>query len=74
MESQRVRNGLLFVIALCLVLIVLRLYSVDLVREAHAIPAPTGSYLYACVAGEDCRDLDDWKPLRMLEDGNLLVR
>ena len=35
MEGQRTKNALLFVIALCLMLIVLRLYSSgDFVREA----------------------------------------
>jgi hypothetical protein len=73
MEGQRIRNGLLFVIALCLVLIVLRLYSVDLVRPASAAENGTSSYMYACAGGTDCTHPDDWVPVRATNKGVLLV-
>ncbi|HWM95242.1 MAG TPA: hypothetical protein VN493_31095 [Thermoanaerobaculia bacterium] len=74
MKSERVRNGLLFVIAVCLVLIVLRLYSVDLVKEAEAqggTVSPT--YLYACDVGENCTRPQAWSPVRLDEHGRLVV-
>lgn len=50
MERHRMRDALLFVIALCLVLIVVRLYSSsDFVREAHA-QSGGGAYLYGCTS------------------------
>jgi hypothetical protein len=74
MESQKLRNGFLFVIALCLVLIVLRLYSIDLVTTASAAPVATSNYsmVYGCRAGAaDCRDMANWVPVRVTPNGAL---
>jgi hypothetical protein len=72
---ERTKNALLFVIALCLVLIVLRLYSSgDFVKAAQAAPAQQGgiSYLYGCVEGTYCNS-DNWKPVRVNAGGALQI-
>ena len=67
MEGQRTKNALLFVIALCLVLIVLRLYSSgDFVREAQAQTLGTGTHeadLYACQPYTGGAPGCDWVPV-----------
>lgn len=73
MEDQRTRNGLLFIIALCLVLIVLRLYSVELVSPANAqVQQVTEARLYACVVGKQCRENESWIPV-VTKDGALII-
>ena len=73
MENQKVKNGLLFIIALCLVLIALRLFSIDLVQTANAAPPATTSYsyLYGCLPSRDCGNPGNWVPLRATQDGTL---
>lgn len=64
-KGQRVRDSLLFVIALCLVLIVIRLYSGDLISEAHAARVTTPILLYACGTNEGCSEDRHWYPVRI---------
>jgi hypothetical protein len=71
MESQRTRNGLLFVIAVCLVLIVLRLYSIDLTPSASAATAASASssdsatcHIYGCAAVNGTTCSGGWVPLK----------
>ena len=81
MDGQRTRNGLLFIIALCLVLIVLRLYSVNGVREASAAgwapPPDARAYLFACssTSAGDCTKVAtaNWVAVRASADGHLLT-
>jgi len=77
MEAQRTKNSILFIIALCLVLIVVKLYSsVDLVSRAEAqTPAPRIN-LYGCSLLNNSAPggCDTWVPLRVDSyDGRLLV-
>jgi hypothetical protein len=76
---ERTKNALLFVIALCLVLIVLRLYSFgDFVSAAQAAPAPSSGassndvHLYACGVwtGDTC---NRWAPVLRGSTGGLWV-
>ncbi|HEV7672609.1 MAG TPA: hypothetical protein VGS22_29165 [Thermoanaerobaculia bacterium] len=87
MASSRTQNALLFVIAACLVLIVVHLYSGHLVAQAQAAPAgkasaapnaenppdPNGMHLY----GESCesgggKSVCTWTRVRVNKDGVLL--
>lgn len=70
MESQRTKNSLLFVIAVCLVLIVLKLYSGDLVREASAEPK-SAAYMYGCVDRDPTDVCKKWVPLSVSKLGSL---
>ncbi|HEV7672611.1 MAG TPA: hypothetical protein VGS22_29175 [Thermoanaerobaculia bacterium] len=83
MAGSRLHNALLFVIALCLVLIVVHLYSGHMVAQAQAAEpkapvdpsAPRGAglvVLYGC----DRPNLTEpctWKAVRVDERGNLLT-
>jgi hypothetical protein len=77
MEPQRTKDALLFIIALCLVLIVVKLYSsVDLVSRAEAQPSPSRTNLYGCslLNSSAPGGCDTWVPLRVDSyDGRLLV-
>lgn len=74
MEGKRTSNFLLFIIALCLVLIMLKLYSsVDFVREAQAQPAgAVNSLLWGCARtmGNACQP-NGWIVLHTNSDGSL---
>jgi hypothetical protein len=66
------RDTLLFVIALCLVLIVIRLYSAsDFVREAQAQSSKGDVHLFACQhePGETC----NWLPVQSDGRGYILT-
>jgi hypothetical protein len=76
MEGQRTKNALLFVIALCLGLIVLRLYSsVDLVGEAEArANGGPETHLWGCAnLGLFPGTCIDWVPVRTTLDGRVIV-
>ena len=71
MASLRTQNALLFVIALCLVLIVVHLYSdVDLVAKAQA-QGGSETHIYGCVADGvgGCR----WAPVLVNQNGALFL-
>jgi len=79
---ERTKNALLFVIALCLVLIVLRLYSSgDFVKEARAESDPSmptsgpihDVHLWGCreSAGRTCKF---WIPVIVSPTGNVYVK
>jgi hypothetical protein len=73
MEGQRTKNALLFVIALCLVLIVLRLYSSgDFVKAAQAgqgDPRVIYGCWYRTPAAESCVP----SPVRLTSNGAVVV-
>jgi len=74
---ERMKNALLFVIALCLVLVVLRLYSFgDFVKEVRAESAPTAHildvHLYGCSSG--ATDCYAWRPVFISPTGMLYVK
>ena len=73
MANLRTQNALLFFIALCLVLIVVHLYSdVDLVSKAQAQPSDQPRvhlYAYYC-ANNTC----NWTPVMADDDGILLTK
>lgn len=70
MASLRTQNALLFVIALCLVLLVVHLYSGRVVSKAQA-QGGSETHLYGCVADGvgGCR----WAPILVNQDGNILI-
>jgi|GEM_PF-6374734 len=74
---ERTKNALLFVIALCLVLIVLRLYSSgDFVRAAEASAGGPPTNLYGCARpGKDVGSCSDkaWVPVLVKPDGRVWV-
>jgi hypothetical protein len=74
MNGQRTRDGLLFVIAVCLVLIVLRLYSGDLVTPAQAsLENPksfSNMHIYGCLPTNSEKECT-WVPVRADRDGRL---
>ena len=76
MNGPRTQNALLFVIALCLVLIVLKLYGDDLVTSAEAAPASMSNkvLIYGCTAsgGEDCTG--SWRPILVDGAGAIVQR
>jgi hypothetical protein len=71
---ERTKNALLFVIALCLVLIVLRLYSSgEFVSVAEAQGPGQQTNLYGCrgvLAGGECAS---WVPVQVNRDGKLIT-
>jgi hypothetical protein len=73
-ESQRAKTSLLFVIAVSLVLIVLKLYSGDFVSEASAqIPAIPPGGMYGCAQMITEHMCTKWIPVRVDSQGKLLV-
>jgi hypothetical protein len=76
MESQRMKNALLFVIALCLVLIVVRLYSsVDFIKEAQAQSTGGETHLYGCQLFRGAGNLPEcnWTPVRVNGGGDIVT-
>jgi hypothetical protein len=75
MESQRTKNALLLVIAVCLVLIVMRLYSVNLEDAANAQTGGGNGVLVGCTNFLlDSKKCVDWRPLAVDETGVLITR
>lgn len=80
MASLRIQNALLFVIAVCLVLLVVHAYSGHLIAKAYADtisvpPAPKGAdavVLYGCYRANDDA-VCDWKALKVDKFGNLFT-
>ena len=75
---ERTKNALLFVIALCLVLVVLKLYSSgDFVSVAQAtMPGGAPATLYGCAApvpGGTCTNFG-WVVVKVTPDGRLWCR
>ena len=79
MTSLRTQNALLFVIAACLVLLVVHFYSGHLVAKvyaAQAVSAPAGANavaLYGCYRYSDTSACA-WKELRSDGSGHLLTK
>lgn len=79
MVSLRTQNALLFVIALCLVLLVVHFYSGHLVAKAYAAisPAPKDSagavVLYGCYQ-TDPKKPCDWQPVQVDKFGHLITK
>jgi hypothetical protein len=78
MASLRTQNALLFVIALCLVLLVVHFYSGHLVAQAQAAEDPTAPaadgkevHLYGCLPNPKNGFACSWLPVRVDEYGIL---
>ena len=72
MDTKRVTNALLLVIAACLVLIVIKMYSsVDFIAEAQAQSSDTAR-MYGCyqrISGSTC----DWLPIEVTAGGRVIT-
>ncbi|HEV7672610.1 MAG TPA: hypothetical protein VGS22_29170 [Thermoanaerobaculia bacterium] len=73
MASLRTQNALLFVIALCLVLLVVHFYAGHLVAKAQAAQIENPVHLYGCAkkVGMTCID---WQQVRVDPSGDLLTK
>jgi hypothetical protein len=71
MANSRLHNALLFVIALCLVLIVVHLYSGHVVAKAQA---QTSDHQDVHLYGEYCQNgVCGWQPVGVDGNGNLFT-
>ena len=74
MASLRTQNALLFVIALCLVLIVVHLYSGHLVAKAQAANGGEYVYLNGCTSLRVSGECVGWAPVRVDSNGYLVTK
>lgn len=70
MEARRVTNSLLLVIALCLVLIVLKLYDLEVVQDAHANESP-GKDKVGMLGWDE--DNSKWQRIAVDSEGRLIL-
>lgn len=71
MKNQRVIAALLFVIALCLVLITAKLYNIDLVDKAYA-QGGSAAMIFGCYIppGKAQSEVScQWVPVKVTENG-----
>lgn len=79
MASLRTQNALLFVIAACLVLLVVHFYSGHLVAKAQAAPSPAPAvdkkevHLHGCRPNATKNFNCDWVPVRVDDYGYVIT-
>jgi hypothetical protein len=71
MNTQRLTNLLLVVVAVLLFAMCLRLYGIDVVKPAEAANGAVGT-IYGCSRDNAVADCH-WTPVRVSQDGRLVV-
>jgi hypothetical protein len=71
MNTQRLTNLLLVVVAVLLFAVCVRLYGIDVVQPAAAANAQ-GAAIYGCSKDNPVADCH-WIPVRVTQDGRLVI-